>query len=356
MPDIKENILIAPHTTINLGGYAKYYTECNSQTGIIDSVLYSKTKNINYIIIGGGSNVVFPDEGYNGVVIKLTDDKIDIIDETDTKILIKVWAGTNWDFFTEWSVKNKFQGVECLSGIPGATGATPIQNVGAYGQEVSGTISKVTFLNKDLKEITLSNSQCKFSYRNSVFKSELKNSFIITDVFFKLSKINEPDIKYSDIISLINESPDYNSFLRREERLSFIRNNVIKIRRSKSMVYDKNDSESNSCGSFFTNPVLDFEKFNNVTLKFKELGFDLPFYKSENNYKISAAFLIEKAGFYKGFSKGNARISKKHTLALVNRNGTTRELLNLADEIKQTVLDKFSIELEIEPSIIKNIL
>lgn len=354
MPEIKENILIAPHTTIKLGGTAKYFCECRNENELIECLHFTKNNNLEYVILGGGSNVIFSDEGYDGFVIKLSGEHIEITGETFSEVLIKVWAGTNWDKFVEWTVDNGYQGIECLSGIPGNTGATPIQNVGAYGQDVSGTTANVGCISKEnFEHITFSNSQCKFTYRNSIFKNELKDKFIINFVIFKLSKVNEPEIKYYDLINEINSSSEYSSLLKREKRLKYIRKKVIEIRRGKSMVTDETDSETKSCGSFFTNPVLDFDKFNEISRKISKLGFDMPFYKSEDKYKIPAAFLIEKAGFEKGFTKGKVGISRSHTLALVNRGGTAKELLAFADEIKNTVFEIFGVKLNNEPFIIK---
>ena len=354
MPEMKNNILLAPHTTINLGGNARYFCECLNENDLTECLKFAQNNNLQYVIIGGGSNIIFPDEGYDGLVIKLSGEYIEVTGEIDAEVLIKVWAGTNWDKFVEWSVNNGYQGIECLSGIPGSTGATPIQNVGAYGQEVSVTIVNTGCINKiNFERIAFSNSRCKFGYRDSIFKNEYRDKHIINYVIFKLSKVNEPEIKYYDLIDEINNSPEYNTLSKRETKLKFIRNKVIGIRKSKSMVQDDADSESKSCGSFFTNPVLDFDEFSEVKAKIRELGFDMPFYKSKDKFKIPAAFLIENAGFEKGYSKGRAGISRNHTLALVNRGGTTKELLALADEIKNTVFGKFGIKLNIEPFIIK---
>lgn len=354
MPEIKNNILIAPHTTINLGGEAKHFCECRNENELSETLKYATDNHIRFVLIGGGSNVIFPDGKYDGLVIKLTGENIEIKDETDSHILIKVWAGTGWDKFVEWAVNKEYQGIECLSGIPGSTGATPIQNVGAYGQEVGNTIVNVTCINRiDFKEHVFTNSQCKFGYRDSIFKNEYKEKYFIIYIEFRLSKISEPEIKYRDLARETENSPEYGKLLKREEKLAYIRNKVIEIRRKKSMVSDDGDSESKSCGSFFTNPILTYDEFEKVSRKIIKLGYDTPFYKSDDKYKIPAAFLIEKAGFEKGYSKSNVGISRSHTLALVNRGGTTRELLELAEEIRNTVFDKFGVKLNYEPFIIK---
>jgi UDP-N-acetylmuramate dehydrogenase len=354
MPVIKNNILLAPHTTINLGGPAKYFCECFNENELTECLQFAGDNELQYVILGGGSNIIFPDEGFDGLVIKLSGENIEVTDETDSEVLIKVWAGTNWDKFVGWAVNQGYQGIECLSGIPGSTGATPVQNVGAYGQEVGNTIVNVICISRTNFEMhVFSNSQCKFGYRESIFKNEQKGKYLISYVEFKLSKTNEPEIKYADLVKETENSSEYNKILKREARLAFIRNKVIEIRRRKSMVTDDNDSESKSCGSFFTNPVLTYEEFDKISRKITELGYDMPFYKSSEKYKIPAAFLIEKAGFEKGYSKGNVGISRSHTLALVNRGGTTGELLKFAEEIRNIVSEKFGVKLDYEPFIIK---
>jgi len=354
MPEIKNNILIAPHTTINLGGTAKYFCECRNENELSGSLKYAFENKLQFVLIGGGSNVIFPDGKFDGLVIKLTGENIKLTDESESEVLIKVWAGTGWDKFVEWSVYKGYQGIECLSGIPGSTGATPVQNVGAYGQEVGSSIANVICIDKSyFKEHVFANKQCKFGYRDSIFKNEYYGKYIIIYIEFRLSKINEPEIKYADLAKETENSSEYNKLLKREARLAFIRNKVIEIRRRKSMVADESDSESKSCGSFFTNPVLTYEEFEKISRKITELGYDMPFYKSGDKYKIPAAYLIEKAGFEKGYTKGNVGISRSHTLALVNRGGTSKELLKLAEEIRNIVFDRFGVNLDYEPFIIK---
>ncbi|MCX7833323.1 MAG: UDP-N-acetylmuramate dehydrogenase [Ignavibacteria bacterium] len=351
--EVFENHLIAPYTTINLGGEARFFCNCNSEEDLRNCVKFSKENNYRLKIIAGGSNVIFPDEGFRGVVAKIEGEDIKIIKEAKEFVLVETWAGTDWDNFVKWSIENSFSGIECMSGIPGSCGATVIQNVGAYGQEISNVINEViTFDIESGKNRIFKNEDCKFGYRTSVFKNVYKGKVIITKVVFRLSRNTIDDYSYPDLKNEITKYKEYSNFSR-IEKLKFIRNAVYKIRKSKSMIYDKNDPYSISCGSFFLNPILNREEFEKFYSLAKEKKLDPPYFKVNTNYKIPAAYLIEKSGFYKGYIKNGAGISKKHSLALVNFGCSTESLLNLANDIKDKVKNEFGISLEIEPDIIK---
>lgn len=344
---IKENVLLSEHTTIKLGGKVKYFIEAETPDEIKSAVELSRTKSLRLFILGGGSNLIFPDNDINAVVLKIG---LKGIDFTENKIVVN--AGEVWDEFVELSVSKGFQGVECLSGIPGLTGATPMQNVGAYGQEVSDVIESVNCIDlSNMNEITFSNEECLFAYRSSRFKTTDRNKFIITSVTFKLSRDKEPCILYKDIENSISEYTGYNS-LSRNIKLLLVRNEVLKIRRKKSMVIDPEDPDSVSCGSFFMNPILshsEFESFSNIC---KEKNLIPPFYKSNDSYKIPAAWLIENSGFKKGYSMNGAGISRSHPLALVNRGCNRNQLLELAGKIKSKVFELYGIQIFEEPVII----
>lgn len=337
---ITENAPLKAYTTIKLGGSARYLIQVDSIEGIKESILFAKQKSLRFILLGGGSNIIFPDGELNAVVIKIELSGISI-DESGCGFA--VMAGENWDKFVELTVGMGLQGVECLSGIPGLTGATPVQNVGAYGQEVSDVITRVDCINvNSLEEISFSKDECNFSYRSSKFKTSDRNKFIITSVHFKLSDINEPLITYKDLQKAITQQSNY-STLSRKEKLSLVRNEVINIRKAKSMVIDVNDPDSVSCGSFFMNPMLsknDFEKFMSLC-ESKQLT--PPYYVTDSSYKIPAAWLIENSGFSKGYTENGAGISNSHTLALVNRGCTQTDILNLSEKIKHSVKENFGI-------------
>ena len=258
--------------------------------------------------------------------------------------IVTAQAGEDWDDFVEFCVAGNLQGVECLSGIPGLIGGTPVQNVGAYGQEVSETISKVRVFDRKTEQILeLSNSECKFAYRASIFNTTDKNRFIILAVDFALRANGEPKIVYRDLLKI---------FERQNPTLAETRAAVLQIRRAKSMLIDENDPNSKSAGSFFKNSIISNEKFAEIKEKIQKLKIKcVPNYKvDEKLVKIPAAWLIEQSGFDKGFRLGNAGISTAHTLAIVNLGrASAAEILELKNKIQSQVKVKFGIDLMPEP-------
>lgn len=351
IPGSKKNILLADHTTIGLGGEAEYFVECKSVEQIILTLKYAVDSGLRAQIISGGSNIIFSDKGFDGVVIRIETKGIELIQEGEI-VYAHVQAGENWDDFVKMCVENDLWGIECMSGIPGSAGATVVQNVGAYGQEVRETIVSVKAIERDtLKEIIFTNTDCKFEYRSSLFKDEKKDKYIITEVVFKLLRNAEPVIRYKELQDLIDKSiNEYNDTGR---KISVIRRSVLALRKAKSMIVDKSDLNSRSCGSFFLNPVLSEEEFKVVQMKIMETGREIPFHKSETFYKISAAWLVEQAGFHKGYRyNAGTAISEKHSLAIVNRGGTSSDLLTFAQTIIKHVYNMSGITLMIEPVIV----
>lgn len=342
-----ENILLEKYTTIKLGGKAKYFCECKSETDLIECLKYAENNNIKIHILGGGSNTIFSDDGFDGLVIKIGMKGINLHNDFKDNVIVKAAAGEEWDGFVKYCVENKFSGVECLSGIPGSVGATPVQNVGAYGQEVKDTIIFVKGIDrKTYKPIMFANEDCLLGYRTSRFKTTDKNRYIVTEVMFKLRKDGKPEIKYSELEKRLKEK--YSNNL----SLSIVRNAVIELRKKKAMVSDENEPDSFSCGSFFVNPILPEKDFENMCTKAGMNRSDIPLHIIEGGVKLSAAWLIENAGFQKGYTKNGAGISSKHSLALVNRGGTTKDLLNLAEEVQAKVFEKYGILLVKEPVIL----
>jgi UDP-N-acetylmuramate dehydrogenase len=350
---ILENYPLSTLTTINLGGPAKYLIECFSINDIKDAINFLREKNLKFYVISGGSNVIFPDKGFDGVIILLKNasENFEIIEQNSNSITLKINAGENWDSFVKYAVENGYWGIECLSGIPGSIGATPVQNVGAYGQEIKDVFVSLNAINVNtLEEKTFSNEECRFDYRQSRFKKEDKGKYIITDITLKLSKIEPPKIKYPELQKYISENTKYDSTDSLKEKLKIVRESVITIRKKKSMVIDANDKNTKSCGSFFMNPVLDEASYQNFLNAAESLN--PPSYKSGDNYKIPAAWLIENSDFYKGYRYQGVGISENHTLALVNYNGTTKELLEFSNLIRGKVYEKFGLKLTPEPEII----
>lgn len=327
--------MLAPLTTLQVGGAARFFVEAKSETEIIKAVKWCQEVDLPIFILGGGSNVLISDNGFDGLVLK-----VDLKGIEQQGEVIIAQAGEDWDDFVKYCVDNNLQGIECLSGIPGLVGGTPVQNVGAYGQEVSETIEKVRVFDQKSGEILeLTNQDCKFSYRTSIFNSTEKNRFIVLAVTFKLISNGEPKIAYKDL---------QNYFGDKQPNLAEVRKAVCKIRAEKAMLVRQGGLDSQSAGSFFKNPIVTNGRFSEIQEKF---GDKVPSFKfDENSVKIPAAWLIENAGFAKGFQLGNVGLSTKHTLAITNRgNATAAEILQLKTKIQETVKTKFGIELNPEP-------
>jgi UDP-N-acetylmuramate dehydrogenase len=288
------------------------------------------------LLLAGGSNVVIADEGFQGLVVHLQLRGISV--EGDG--LVKVAAGEPWDDFVAMAVRNRWAGIECLSGIPGSAGATPIQNVGAYGQDVSETIVGVDVLERSTGHFaTLTNEECAFAYRTSVFKNTKKDRFIVVSVTYHLRPNDVATVRYPELLRYI-ESHGMNI-----DNLQDVRDSVIAIRKRKGMVLDADDADTRSDGSFFMNPIVSPAAFSKMP--------EMPHFPAGEGVKLSAAWLIENAGFHKGLVHGNVGISSKHTLAIINRGGgTAREVLELARMIQQGVREKFGVELQPEPVVV----
>jgi len=352
--EVKEHIILSHYTTLKLGGAAKYFCTCSSIDEIREALAFAKQKNLRTHILAGGSNTIFSDEGFNGLVIKIALTGISITDD-GADVLVTVKAGEEWDTLVKMCVEKGYAGVECLSGIPGSVGATPIQNVGAYGQEVKDTIVTVKAIDRSTgQEVSFSNSDCQFSYRQSRFKFQDSGKYIITEVTYRLVKNGKPTINYPEVKNMVEMSVPRSSLANGKEALEAVRNVVLLLRRKKSMVVDPNDPNTKSVGSFFMNPVVSNSQLLVVSNRWKGVGdgTEIPTFPFGEQVKIPAAWLIEKSGYKKGYTKNGVGISNNHTLALVNRGGTTAALLALAKEIQERVEEYFSIRLEIEPVIV----
>ncbi len=338
---------LAPFTTLGVGGPARYFAEITDSEMLRVAVAWARSQALPVFVLGGGSNIVVADEGFPGLVLRLatrgTDARV-----TDEKVVLTVGAGEDWDSVVAECVSKDWAGLECLSGIPGRVGATPIQNVGAYGQETSETFASLEALDlRTGKLVEMSADECEFGYRTSRFKTRDRNRFIITRVTYHLSADGKPSIRYLDLQLYFTgggiKSP----------RLSDVREAVLAIRRSKAMVIDMADLDSRSVGSFFVNPIVTreaFEKIKQRADKFAD-GKQMPSFAAPGGrVKLSAAWLIEHAGFERGYVYGNVGISNKHALAIINRgNGTAREILEFAGRIKLRVRNTFGVTLTPEP-------
>ena len=347
---IKENIALAPLTTLQVGGPARYFVELKREDEIQEAVQFATTRDLPLFVLGGGSNLVIADSGWPGLVLRITIGGIDTDpnEATGGAVLFNIGAGVNWDDFVAQAVVQNCAGIECLSGIPGSVGGTPVQNVGAYGQEVADTIESVRAL--DLKEgriVVLPNPACGFRYRSSIFNSSERGRYIILRVNYRLKRGGAPNLKYADLqkhfpaIAGRKASPS----------LTEIRMAVREIRRSKGMLIVPNDEDCRSAGSFFKNPVVGGEEFKQLSARAESEGLEIPSHPAlEAQRKISAAWLVEHSGFSKGYGWGPAGISRKHALAIINRGGAkTSDIMSLKDEIQRAVHDAWGILLEPEP-------
>jgi UDP-N-acetylmuramate dehydrogenase len=344
---LQENVELAPLTTFRIGGPARYFVEATTPGEVEQAVVFARSKDIPLFVLGGGSNLVVADSGWPGLVLKIAIAGIDQRSGSDEEghILFDAGAGEPWDRFVSHAVIAHCAGVECLSGIPGSIGGTPVQNVGAYGQEVSETIDSVeVFDRKDGQVRELCNEACGFSYRSSIFNTTERERFIILRVIYALAPGGEPRLEYNDL---------KRHFEGRETRpnLAETREAVRHIRGLKGMLIVPGDPDCQSAGSFFKNPVLSEEAHADLKKRAEAKGLNLPSYPAlEKSKKVSAAWLVEKSGFARGYSLGSVGISSKHALAIVNRGGATAaEVLALKEQIQQRVEEIWAVRLEPEP-------
>jgi UDP-N-acetylmuramate dehydrogenase len=341
---IQENVPLAPLTTLGVGGSARYFTEAHTFEHVAEAVDYGRTARLPLFVLGGGSNLVISDEGWPGLVLKVGIAGIEKRSES-AKVLFDVGAGEGWDKFVADAVAANCAGVECLSGIPGNVGGTPVQNVGAYGQEVAETIASVlVFDTKENQIREMCNEACAFSYRTSIFNTSERGRFIILRVTFELDPNGAPRVEYADLKKYFagwNEMPT----------LVDARDAVRHIRLRKSMLIVPGDPDCRSAGSFFKNPVLSAEQYQELTRRAAARDLTIPSYPAlESQHKVSAAWLVEHSGFGRGYHEGRVGISSKHALALVNRGGATAaEVIALKNHIQERVLELWGIQLQPEP-------
>jgi len=346
---ILENIPLAPLTTFRVGGPARFFVEARSRAEVEEAVRFAQAKELALFVLGGGSNLLVADAGWPGLVLRIAiagiEQRPGNKKNDEGRALFDVGAGESWDRFVSHAVVAQCAGVECLSGIPGSVGGTPVQNVGAYGQEVSETIESVeVFDRKDGQVRELCNEACGFTYRSSIFNTTERGRFIILRVVYALRPGGEPHTAYADL---------QRHFAGRDTRpdLAETREAVRHIRALKGMLITPGDPDSQSAGSFFKNPVLSEEQHEDLRKRAAAKQLIVPSYPAlEKNRKVSAAWLVEHSGFARGYGYGHAGISSKHALALVNRGGATAaEILTLKDHIQHRVEEIWGVRLEPEP-------
>lgn len=347
---LQEHVPLNNYSTLCIGGPARYFVAAADDETVRSATRWAIDRDLPLFVLGGGSNIVIADGGFPGLVLYMT--SRGITSRVDNgQVFVEAAAGEDWDSFVAHTVNNNWSGLECLSGIPGKIGATPIQNVGAYGQEVKETITHVRVYDRECDEIvTLTNDECQFSYRNSLFKSTAAGRYIVLGVGYRLQKDGQPAVRYPELQKYLSDQH------KNEPTLNETRDAVITIRSKKAMVLDETDADARSVGSFFVNPVINTEQFEMLSESLRISGVvgadeKIPsFPAADGSVKLSAAWLIERAGFRKGYLHGNVGLSTKHALAITNRGqGTAREIVELAEKIKFVVREKFGITLTPEP-------
>jgi UDP-N-acetylmuramate dehydrogenase len=341
---LAEHVRLAAYTTLRLGGPARRFVEATTVDELVGEVRAADRRGEPLLVLGGGSNLVVSDDGFPGTVVHVATRGVDVL----ANGALRAQAGEEWEPFVALCVGDGLAGVECLSGIPGRLGATPIQNVGAYGQDVSETITEVRAYDRTTGTIvTLDRAACGFTYRNSVFKDS--DRYVVLDVTFALEESRESaPIRYAELARTLGVAAGT------RVPLADARAAVLALRRGKGMVIDPADPDTRSAGSFFTNPILDADQLTDLEKRVAErLGPDVAFPRyaeADGRTKTSAAWLIERAGFTKGHARGPVRISTKHTLALTNPDGAyTADLLELAREVRDGVRAAFGVDLVNEP-------
>ena len=347
---LQENVALAPLTTFRIGGPARYFVEANSAAEVQEAVSWARTKDLPLFILGGGSNLLVSDSGWPGLVLKIGIIGIErqTSPNSEGQILFDVGAGESWDGFVSHAVAQNCAGVECLTGIPGSVGGTPVQNVGAYGQEVSETIESVEVFDLKEKQVReLCREACGFSYRSSIFNTSERGRFIILRVTYAMTPGGAPHLEYADLKRFF-EGRD------KAPNLTETGDAVRQIRARKGMLIVEGDPDCRSAGSFFKNPVLSQPQHEDLQQRAATQNLVIPAYPAlEKSKKVSAAWLVEHSGFTRGYTLGRAGISSKHALALVNRGGaTSAEILELKDRIQNRVEEVWGVRLEPEPIIL----
>jgi UDP-N-acetylmuramate dehydrogenase len=341
---VRENVPLAPMTTIGIGGPARNFAEVTTTEALAAGAKWARARGEALFVLGGGSNIIVADRGFDGLVLRVSIRGFEHGVNADD-VTLTAGGGEEWDPLVGYCVERGWAGFECLSGIPGRVGATPIQNVGAYGQETRDTMVSLEAF--DLIEdnvVSISAEECEFGYRTSRFKTRDHGRFVITRVKYRLLPDGQPTIRYPELEKFLDAN--YSG----ARTVSSVRAAVLALRRRKAMVIDPLDIDSRSVGSFFVNPTMSVQEFETIKSRAGTAS-DIPaFPVGENEIKLSAGWLIERSGIERGYVLGKVGISTKHALAIVNRgDGSAAEVIKLKELIQQRVLDTFGIRLKPEP-------
>ena len=346
---IQEHVPLAPFTTLGVGGPARYYVKAAEARDVIDAADWALTRRHEMLVLGGGSNLVIADEGWPGLVLHVAVRGVESAAGA-SDVSLTVGAGEPWDDLVALAVARGWGGLECLSGIPGFVGATPIQNVGAYGQEVAETITAVDAVElKTGRTATFEAAACRFGYRDSRFKGADRGRFAIVSVRYRLRLEQPPAVRYPELQRELDAAGA------REPTLADVRAAVLAVRRRKSMVVDPGDPYSRSVGSFFVNPVVPAAEADAAEESLQRRGHlgpseRMPRYAAGGQVKVPAAWLIERSGLARGLRRGPVGLSPHHALAIVNHGGATaREIASFAREVRDRVRDRTGLMLTPEP-------
>ena len=340
---IQENIRLAPYTTLQIGGPARYFAEISTESELFEAIGFAREHNLPIFTLGGGSNLLVGDSGFQGLVLHIAIGKPTASSTRDGYLYETIPAGIEWNDFVLSICEQGISGIECLAGIPGSVGGTPVQNVGAYGQEVAETITSVRALDLDTMQfVELTNAECGFAYRRSIFNTTHRGRYIVTAVTFRFDPARKPHLTYTDL------TRHFGTAQPTPMEVYFA---VRKIRHAKGMLLVDGEPDCRSAGSFFKNPVVPSQSVERIASALHIAADTVPRWPAADGaVKLPAAWLVERAGFPKGFAMGNAGISSRHTLALINRgNATAADILALRNTIQQKVKELFSIQLEQEP-------
>lgn len=341
---VEENVRLAGHTTFRLGGSARFFVEAGTDSDVQQGCDWAKERGLPLFVLGGGSNLLVPDEGFPGLVLRIA-----IAGVKQEGCCFEVGAGETWDQLVSRTVEVGCAGMECLAGIPGSTGGTPVQNVGAYGQEVSETITSVRAFDRSQGHFAdLSHEACRFRYRASLFNTDEPGRYIVTRVNFALRAGGEPTLRYGDL-------QKYFAGRAAPPTLPEVAEAVREIRRAKGMVLIEGDPDTQSAGSYFKNPVIAFERLAQISAAAKVEIEAVPQYPADEGLvKLSAAWLMERAGFGRGFRLGEAGLSTRHALAVTNRGrATCADVLRLEEHVRLGVFKRFGVRLEREPVLLE---
>jgi UDP-N-acetylmuramate dehydrogenase len=344
---LEENKPLAPFTTFRIGGPARWFVEAESEDDVAEAAAWARGRGVPLFVLGGGSNLLVADGGFEGLVLRIGLKGMEKQDR-NSRTIYKMAAGEEWDSFVQKTVADKCAGLECLAGIPGTVGGTPVQNVGAYGQEVASCVERVRVFDfKAAQFVEFAGEDCGFAYRRSRFNTVDAERYVVTRVDYALAVEGPPTLQYAELKREFADRP--------VPSLSEAAAAVRRIRRSKGMLLIEGDPDCRSAGSFFKNPVVKSDQLRTIA---SLTGMEPPYFPAgqdlgEDKVKVPAAWLIEQAGFSRGLMRGQAGISSRHTLALINR-GSARasEVLALGNEIAHGVETRFGIRLEREPVIL----